>query len=37
MERERDLTIDITKGITIFLMVWGHSIFGTFAWEKIYL
>ena len=37
MEQQRDLTIDIAKGITIFLMVWGHSIFGTFAWEKIYL
>lgn len=37
MERQRDLTIDIAKGITIFLMVWGHNTFGTFMHEKIYL
>lgn len=37
MERQRDLTIDIAKGITIFLVVWGHNTFGTFAHEKIFL
>lgn len=37
MEQQRDLTIDIAKGITIFLMVWGHNTFGTFTHEKIYL
>ena len=37
MEQQRDLTIDIAKGITIFLMVWGHNTFDSFAHEKIYL
>lgn len=34
---KRDNTIDIVKGITIFLMVWGHNAFGSFVHEKIYL
>lgn len=34
---KRDNTIDIAKGITIFLMVLGHNIFNSIISEKIYI